>query len=70
MSKKNLKPDVKRARTCVYNCNYHIVFSTKYRRKVLTAEVEEYMKKVLQEIAIEKGFEIAMVEVREHNSLN
>ena len=40
MSKKNLKPNVKRARTCVYNCNYHIVFSTKYRRKVLTAEVE------------------------------
>jgi len=45
MSKKNLKPNIKRARTCVYNCNYHIVFSTEYRRKVLTAEVEEYMKK-------------------------
>ncbi len=45
MSKKNLKPNVKRARTCIYNCNYHIVFSTKYRRKVLTVEVEEYMKK-------------------------
>ncbi len=35
-----MKPNVKKARTCVYNCNYHIVFSTKYRRKVLTAEVE------------------------------
>jgi putative transposase len=70
MSKKNLKPNIKRARTYVYNCNYHIVFSTKYRRKVLTAEVEKYMKKVLQEIAEEKGFEIAMVEVGEHYSLN
>jgi len=70
MGNKSLKPNIKRARTCVYNCNYHIVFSTKYRRKVLTAEVEEYMKQVLQEIDEEKGFEIAMIEVGEHNFLN
>ncbi len=37
---------------------------------ILTAEVEAYMKQVLQEIAEEKGFEIAMVEVGEHNFLN
>jgi len=27
-------------RTCVFNINYHIVWSTKYRRKVLTPSIE------------------------------
>ncbi len=27
-------------RTCVFNTNYHIVWSTKYRRKVLTPNIE------------------------------
>ncbi|WP_200894247.1 transposase, partial [Aneurinibacillus migulanus] len=31
------KYTIKHARTCVYNVNYHIVWSVKYRRKVLTA---------------------------------
>jgi hypothetical protein len=30
----------------------------KYRKKVLTREVEEYLKDVIMEIAKEKGFEI------------
>ncbi|WP_456341580.1 transposase, partial [Thermovibrio sp.] len=50
MEKSNLKPNIRRGRTCVYNCNYHIVFSTKYRRKVLTPEVEDYLKRVVVEI--------------------
>ncbi|WP_410795791.1 transposase, partial [Paenibacillus sp. J5C2022] len=32
------KENIKHARTCVYNVNYHIVWSVKYRRSVLTAE--------------------------------
>ena len=35
-------------RTCVFNINYHIVWSTKYRRKVLTEEIEVRLKKILQ----------------------
>ena len=54
MSKDNLI----HGRTCVYNVNYYIVWSVKYRRKVLTAEVETYLKSVLQDVAQEKGFEI------------
>ena len=38
-------------RTCVYNINYHIVWCVKYRKKVLSAPVEEYLKQVLSEIA-------------------
>ncbi|MBS3983942.1 MAG: transposase, partial [Dethiobacter sp.] len=37
------KDNLIRGRTCVYNVNYHIVWSVKYRRKVLTAEVEAYL---------------------------
>ncbi len=70
MGKKNTKPNLKTARTCVYNCNYHIVFSTKYRRKVLTQDVEEYLKNLIQEIAQEKGFEVSQVEVVEKDHVH
>ena len=70
MEKSNLKPNVRKGRTCVYNCNYHIVFSTKYRQKVLTPEAEEYFKKVVVETGIKKGFEVAMVEVEEQDHVH
>jgi len=60
MGKSNLKHNVRRGRTCVYNCDYHIVFSTKYRRKILTPEVEDYLKRVIIEAGMEKGFDVAM----------
>ena len=36
----------KSALGCVYNINYHIVYSTKYRKKVLTGEIGEALKKI------------------------
>ena len=50
-------------RTCVYNVNYHIVWSTKYRRKVLNSKIEKRLKEILTKVAIEKGFEIVEIEV-------
>ena len=70
MSKKNLKPNIKQARTCVYNCNYHIVFSTKYRRKVLTPEIEKELKNIVSEIAKEKGFEVSTMEIGEQDHIH
>lgn len=64
------KDNLKYCRTCVYNCNYHIVFSTKYRKKVLTREVEEYLKDVIMEIAKEKGFEVSAMEVGEEDHIH
>jgi putative transposase len=61
MSKNNLK----HGRTCVYNVNYHIVWSTKYRRKVLTEEITEYLRELFQEIATAKEFEVVIIEVGE-----
>lgn len=46
------------SRTCVYNINYHIVWSVKYRRKVITPEVEAYMRELVHEIASDKGFTV------------
>ncbi|MED0894293.1 IS200/IS605 family transposase [Aneurinibacillus migulanus] len=64
------KSTIKHARTCVYNVNYHIVWSVKYRRKVLTAEIEHYLKDLFQEIAQEKEFEVAMMEVGEQDHIH
>ena len=64
------KSNLKKARTCVYNVNYHIVWSVKYRRKILTSEIEHYLKELFQEIAEEKGFEVVMMEVGEQDHIH
>ena len=50
-------------RTCVCNIHYHVVWSVKYRRKVLTPEIEQYLKQVILETASDKGFTVDPVEV-------
>lgn len=49
-------------RTVVYKIGYHLVFCTKYRRKVLSGEVDDFLKLVIQETAAEKDFEIGALE--------
>ena len=51
------------SRTCVYNMYYHLVWSTKYRRKVLTGSVEELLKSLLDQIALENDFTILEKEI-------
>ena len=46
------------SRTSVYNINYHIVWSVKYRRKVITPEIESYMREIVYQIADAKGFRV------------
>ena len=64
------KDNLHYARTCVYNCNYHIVFSTKYRKKVLTQEIKNYLYDMIKQIAYEKGFNIAMIEIGEKDHVH
>ena len=47
------------------NINYHMVWSVKYRRKVLTEEIEVYLKEIVQEIAKSKGFTVHLCECGE-----
>lgn len=49
----------------MYNANDYIVWSVKYRRKVLTLEMEHYLQGLFQEITEDKGFLVLMVEVGE-----
>ncbi|MDQ6995468.1 MAG: IS200/IS605 family transposase [Mariprofundaceae bacterium] len=49
-------------RTSVHNIGYHIVWSVKYRRKVLVGDVEISLKNILHKIAEDKGFTIHEME--------
>lgn len=60
-----MKQNLTHARTCVYNVNYHIVWSTKYRRKVLNSKIEARLKEILIEVSKDKGFIIHEMEVGE-----
>ena len=55
--------NLKHRRTCVFNINYHIVWSTKYRRKVLTDNIEKRLKEIIVDVGKQKGFDIAEIEV-------
>ena len=55
--------NLKHGRTCVFNVNYYIVWSTKYRRKVLTEDIEKRLKQILIDVGRQKGFDIAEIEV-------
>jgi putative transposase len=54
---------LRHGRTTVYNVNYHIVWSVKYRRNVLLSSVGRRLQVLLKEIAAEKGFEIGALDV-------
>lgn len=49
-------------RTSVCNINYHMVWSVKYRKKILNKEVEDFLKDTVQQIADEKGFIVQLFE--------
>lgn len=52
-------------RTCVCNINYHVVWSVKYRRKILSPAVEAFLKETVQQIATDKGFQVVLFECGE-----
>lgn len=43
-------------RTCIRNINYHIVWCVKYRRAVLTPQIEHRLREILDEAAEDRGF--------------
>ena len=38
-----------------FDCKYHVVWCTKYRRKVLTAEIEDALKQVVSDVCEERN---------------
>ncbi len=47
----------------VVNINYHLIWCPKYRRKVLVDGVDERLKSVLRDIALELGCSVQSMEV-------
>jgi len=52
-----------RARGCVYNVNYHFVWSTKYRRTVLVGDVSDDLHMLRELIAEQKGMTLITQEI-------
>jgi putative transposase len=47
----------------VYSCQYHVIFSPKYRRKVLTNGIDERLKQLILDKQIDYGYEIIEMEI-------
>ena len=47
----------------VYSCKYHVVWTPKYRRSVLINGVDERLKDIVRDVAIETGSEVIELEI-------
>ena len=56
---------INKGRGYVYSIQYHIVWCTKYRRKVIHGSFENRLKEMLHHIAKENGFKIVEMECNE-----
>ena len=57
-------------RTCVYNINYHLIWCTEYRRRVLSEKISERLYELLKEIGDEKGFTVVEAKVGEQDHVH
>jgi putative transposase len=55
--------DLEKARTCAFQANYHLIWATKYRRKVLVGSVEVRLEEVLKMIAHNHGYQLLTARV-------
>lgn len=53
----------KTTNTIVYSCQYHVIFTPKFRRKVLTSSIAERLKELAYEKIKELDSEIIEIEV-------
>jgi len=49
--------------SAVYNINYHIVWCPKYRKKILTGEIKEFLEDVIHTIAYSHGWTIKELKI-------
>ncbi len=55
--------EYKSNKNVVYSCKYHVVWCPKYRRKVITGEIEMRLKELIEETASAIGAEIIEMEI-------
>ena len=61
MSSKNLMK-IQSNHNIVHNCQYHVVWCVKYRKKLLTGNIEARLKQIILEVATEIQVEIVEME--------
>jgi len=58
MEIKNKNKVYRTAKTSVFSCQYHVIWATKYRRKVLREEIQDRLKELIMEKQKEFDYEI------------
>jgi len=54
---------VKRTPHAVYDTKYHLVWTPKYRKWILRGDIQERVRNIFEEVALNHGFEIDTMEV-------
>ncbi|NJO61899.1 MAG: IS200/IS605 family transposase [Richelia sp. RM2_1_2] len=57
------KKEYKTTRNLVYSCQYHVIFTPKYRRKIFTPPIDKSLKQIFKKVADKFDFEILEQEV-------
>ena len=62
--------DLERARSCAYQVNCHLIWATKYRRKVLLGSVKVRLYELLKTIAEQNGCRLLAARVHDGDHLH
>jgi putative transposase len=62
--------DLEKARSCAYQANYHLIWATKYRRKVLLGSVKVRLDELLKTIAEQNGCRLLAARVHDGDHLH
>ena len=65
-----MKTNLIHYRTSVCNINYHVVWSVKYRKKIITPEIETFLRETANTIGKEKGFIVLLFESGEMDHIH
>ncbi len=60
----NKRRDYRTTNKTIYSCQYHVIWCTKYRRKVLDAQIQGRLKQLIQEKQDEYRYYIREVETQ------
>ena len=58
-----MNSDYRTTETTVYCCRYHVIFCSKYRRKVLINGIDERFKEIVLSMQEEQNFKVMEMEV-------
>ena len=53
----------KSSRHCIFACDYHIIWCTKYRKQVLTSVIQERLKEIIMEKQEDYNYEVTALEI-------